>query len=122
MARDDDEIGLDAAIAALERSLEVLRAQRDRINATRGKAIKYGTLRTTILEVMGRTVLPLSPKMITRMLHGDGYRVDSRTVASVLILLSRDGLVVSLGRAQWRRADLHRHEVDCRPEEGSDPR
>ena len=112
MARDDDEIGLDAAIAALERSLEVLREQRARITAARGRHIKYGTLKATILEVMGRTVLPLSPKMIARILHADGYRIDSRTIASLLIIMKREGRLVSLGRGRWRRTDIHHGESE----------
>ena len=110
--RHDEDLGLDDAITALERSLEVLRAQRDRINAVRGRVIKYGALRSYILAVMGGTILPLGPTTIARALHAEGYRVDSRTIASTLIALKREGLVISLGRSQWRRVDLHRAEVD----------
>lgn len=101
---------LDALIAAKQAELEVLIAQRAVVTVERLPKVPHGQLRNYVLQLLGLSVLPMSPDVLQRLVAAHGYGVSRQTVAAILTNLRRKGLAVSLGHGKWRRADRHQQE------------
>lgn len=103
---------LNALIEAHTHLLNALIAQQAVTASVVGRSVPAGQLQPLLYELLGLTVLPVSPAVLVHWITLKGYVVRRSRVYATLDAMRRAGLVVSFGRGtgKWRRADLDQRE------------